>query len=188
MLIVILSVSVGINGRYSEGEIVLIARVGPFKTGLLPKNSKKRHKKEKKTGSGKKAKKPADKKLISAVLKLVPKTMKRLKQRLNIDLLRIHWTAAARDPFDAAVQYGRVFEAEALIAPLVGRYLNVKKWDLKTDISFERSEPVISVELATTLRIWAILYIAVVFGADFIRIKNRLRKESAQKEKENRNG
>ncbi|MCL1829687.1 MAG: hypothetical protein FWG32_09415 [Oscillospiraceae bacterium] len=152
------------------------------------KKEKKKSGKKKKKKTDEKEKKPDNKNRIRTLIKIIPKTLGRLKQKLSIDVLKIYWTAAAEDPFDAAMQFGRVSEIEGIIAPFADKYLKVGTWDLKTNINFAISKPVIYVEFKATYQVWEILYIAGAFVTEYLIMISKLRREHAETERKNENG
>jgi hypothetical protein len=191
----ILLLPVGVDGRYDDGVLWLSAKAGPAKIRLLPKKEKpakpKRKKRRDKAAErkpSKKAKKMLDKDTLLGLVRLGLRALGRFRRKLSVDSLTIHWTAAAKDPFSAAMQYGYLSAAMGALWPLIDGALKIRMCDIHTDVSFETDAPVIFVQFTATLQIWEILYIALAFGAEYLAMKRKLRRQRAAEERKNEYG
>ena len=168
---------VGAEASYSEAAgFTLAVRAGFLSLrlgGKKEKNPKK--KKAKKPKKPKKEKEPEEKprrKLppLPLILSLAEhgfELLLRLVSRLRVELLRLHVTAALPDPADAAMLYGAVGTAmDGLLRAGRG---NLVASDLRADVDFDRSEPLVDLRLRVTIRIGQIVGAALRFGFGFLK-------------------
>ncbi len=100
--------------------------------------------------------------------------------RLSLDLFRLHWTAAAQDPYDAVLQFGRVNAALGAIRPAAHKSLRIRSEDLETRLDLNETHPVIETRIVLSIQIWEIILLAVCAGAAGLRwILRKKRSERA---------
>lgn len=173
LLLLFLILPVGVDAAFARSQFTLKCKIGPFHLRLLPGKPGKRRKKAPPAHQPDKPKKEAKLKLnkndIFSLLRILLRTLKRVQAHLSIDLLRLHWTAGAEDPYDAVMQYGGLNAGLNTLYPLAHAVLHIREEDLYTDLSYELSKPEIDARVVATLQIWEILLIGICAGAAVLR-------------------
>lgn len=175
----IATLRVGASATLEEGVFSLTVLAGPVKLKLLPKGEKKPAKpgKEKPGKKAKKQKKPKEEKetgekkpkpkieisfeLISTVLSAVGELLGRLRRKIRIDRLTVHYTAASDDPAKAAMTFGYASAGVNALMPAVENIFRVKERDVGVSVAFDTDESKIYLDAQLTLAIWEILYIVL---------------------------
>ncbi len=176
------------------------------------REEKKRQKKEakKKTAESKKPEKPSEEKPkvnnetiklrrqlpmdfdhIMMYLKLASHAIRRFFNSFTIDLFRLHYTAAGRDPYATAMQYGYACSAVETLPALTGQIIRVRKNDVAIDSDFTADSPSAAVRIVLTLQLYKIVHMAVAFLAEYISWNRKLKAESVSavtKKREDENG
>ncbi|NLV86631.1 MAG: hypothetical protein GX025_05365, partial [Clostridiales bacterium] len=125
---VLLLLPIGIDGGYDGKAFRLYARIGLINIKLFPRRKKAQKPKKPKPPKPEKAKKakkekkkkpPMTKDDIFALIKMGLKSLARLRRRLSVNYLRLHYTAAAGDPFNTAIAYGIGSAFMGTVVPLV---------------------------------------------------------------------
>lgn len=179
---------VGARATLEEGIFSLKILAGPIKLKIMPKDEDKVKKpkpekpkeekskkdKPKKAKKGKKgeAEEPAEgeepkKKLpikitmdlISTVLNAVGELLGRLRRKICIDKLTVHYTVASDDPASAAMTYGYASAGISALMPAVENIFKIKERDVGVAVTFDEPEGDIFVDAQLTIAIWEILYI-----------------------------
>lgn len=158
--------------QYAEGNLAVSCFVWLLKISIYPKKNKteKRKKtKEKKPKSKKeteKTDKPKKEKgktdipaLIKALIHPALDTLSRLKRKLLIDL-EVHIVLGTEDPYDSAMSYGKLTAIIGAAAPLLDNAFRIGKRNITTGVDFESQKTEIEADVAVSLRIWHIVYIA----------------------------
>lgn len=185
VLSVILLIPIGVDGGYDGRSFTLYARLGLINLKVFPRKKKPKPLKAGKKLHPKKPKKPLpDKKEFLALLKMALKALGRFKRRLSVDYLRLHYTFASSDPFDAALGYGYSCAALGAALPLVENAFSIKERDFGCSVDFLSEKPILDFWVTTGIQIWEILYIAIAFGIDFL--KHKLEQKKLSKETHNR--
>lgn len=189
ILLIIALLRIGVYFSYSESGVILDAVIGPFKIRFLPKDKTKEKKaKEKpaKTKPAKPAPKTKEKKggLAQLIFDLLPgigSALSKFRRKLRIDTLNVHFTSAAADPCDAAMNFGYVSAGFGTLCAFIRRFFKVKNLDLQSFVNFDIDKPIVFIEAQLTLAIWEIISIAGGFGLFFIKIyKNANNSNSTQ--------
>ncbi|MCD7770109.1 MAG: hypothetical protein LUH36_08365 [Oscillospiraceae bacterium] len=162
-LVLLGTIPVGVDVSWGRGTFSLKIRVGPFPFRALPKgpgDGKRRHKF---LFPGKDKEEPV--RLPLPVLKALVlrgcDALCRAVRRARVDTLRIRYTAAGPDPYEAALAYGAAGTAmEGLLALAGGRIAHP---DLRADVDFDGSEQSFSGAAVATMR----LYQAMAIGGRF---------------------
>ena len=169
IFVVLALMRLGVFARYSEEGFLLRAVAGPLRITLIPKKPDKKGKKKlvkERIPKKEKEKTPSLKMKggpVSLIKKFAPPvldTLGRLRRKLSIDKLTVQFTSAAEDPFDAAMNFGRVSAAEGALMPLLDNTFKIKKRDVGTSISFDGNGNKIYLEAQLTLALWEIIYVA----------------------------
>lgn len=189
VLAIIGLIRVGADFAYSPTVCYLNARVGFVKIRILPAQHKKKPKpgKDKKPEEEKPEKETPDMETILSLVKMGLHALGRLRKRICIDKLKFYYTAAASNPYSAAMQYGYVSAAIGTILPLIEQSVAVGTRDIDVHASFETESPIIATEIKATLQIREILYIAIAFGFEYLsyrRNKKKLNKTETAERKE----
>ena len=178
ILLLILACPVGADAAYTADAGFLKLKIGPFRITLLPakkKPKKEKKKKEetaesdepKKTGKKKKTKLTLDDILTLAEIGL--DTLHQFRIRLSVDLIKLYWSAAASDPCDAVMQYGRI---NAVLGALQGKAhtaLKIRSEDIRTELDLTAERPKIEARIILSIQIWEILLIGILAGAKGLR-------------------
>ena len=189
VLAILLLLPVGVTGMYEEGQLRLSAKVGSAKFRILPKKEKPAKPQKKKDVKPKeKSQRQLDRNTLVGLVRLGLRALGRFRRKLSVDELTIHWTAAASDPFQAAMRYGAVSAAMGSLWPAIDNALKIRDCDIHTDVSFEIEKPVLFVQFTATLQIWEILYIALAFGISYLTMKRTLRRRRAAEERKKEYG
>ena len=124
---------------------------------------------------------------VLALIQMGMNALKRFGKKLTVDYLRLYWTAAAADPCDAAIQYGRISAVMNAVPPIAEQVINIRKHDLRTDLSFETDSPVITARCILDIRIGEILWIALAFGVEFLiwKLRHRFARSGAERKVQN---
>jgi len=171
VLLLLLTLPVGIDAAYA-GSFTLKLKISLFRVCLFPKKTKKKKKEPKKTEA---EQKPSDGKQktkrtklslddILTLLDIVLKALRRFRIHLSIDLFRLIWEAAASDPYDAVIQYGRVNAVIGNVRPAAHKTFKIRDEEIRTTLSLESERPVIETRIILSIQIWEILMIALLAG------------------------
>jgi len=181
ILILIALFRFGVSVEYSSDGVTVKAQVGPLKLRVFPREVspkkeakqklKKAAKKEKaalkkalKKQKPKDEKKPGGLKMFFEVLPSVKTALGRIRRRLLIKRLTIHYTAGGEDPATAALTYGAANAAFNTVVPLLEKAFRIKRKDLRASFDFDAPEPLIYVNVAISLAVWEAIYIGLSFG------------------------
>lgn len=164
LLLLICFLRTGATAEYTDAGFALDVYLGPIRFSLLPYRQKKERRKTKKT---KKEKKVQGKKMIAGRLSILRKelpsinrTLEKLKRKLVINELTIHYIAAGTDPAEAALYFGAASIGYGLILPLIENNFKIKEIDLRASVDFQAMEPYIYVRAKLSLAFWELVYIA----------------------------
>ena len=177
VLLLILACPVGADAAYSTGASFLKLKIGPFRKTLLPseKKKKKEQKKEEAPKPEQSEEKKEKKKLkltlddILTLAEIGLDTLHQFRIRLSVDLIKLYWTAAATDPCDALMQYGRINVALGMLQGKAHTALKVRNEDIRTELDLTLDRPIIEGRLILTIKIWEILLIGIIAGAKGLR-------------------
>jgi hypothetical protein len=125
--------------------------------------------------------KPSQKKGLPSwpVLKILAEngynTLCRLVCRVQVDVLKIHFTAAFSDPSVTAMAYASAGVAMEGLLRLGGK--RISHPDLRAMVDFDREKPLVVFRIRLTLRVYQLLGAALGFGFSFLRDFIRLKKK-----------
>ena len=103
-----------------------------------------------------------------------------LISRLQIDTLEVDYTIAGkRDPASAAIQYGMICAGGGtLVAVLENSFYRIRRREIRAQVDFEATEPLIWLLLSLSLRLGQIVALACRLGLAFYRkLKNQRQEE-----------
>jgi len=199
ILILIALLRFGVSVGYSESGLIIKVQAGPLLLQALPrkekpvsakKEAKRKARKEEKARkkaeekarkkaekkAGKKAGKKTDEKkpgALKTVLELLPAvktTLSRLRRRLLIKRLVIHYTVAGDDPFKVAQTYGAASAAIGPIVAVLESSFRIKRRDFRAIPDFFSAQQSIYINAAISLAVWEALYIVFAMLPTGIRI------------------
>jgi len=195
VLVLIMLLPVGVSGGYDFGDVSLKVVAGPVKIQLLPKKEKKKDKPKKEKKAKKPKKEKAKKKLppftleiITEYIRLVTGALNRFRRKLSIDHLKLWYLAAADDPCDAALAYGRANAAVLGLMEALNLAFNIKEQDIRLRVDFTEEKPQFSLGGQLTIRIGQMLLIAIIAAFQFLRVfmkQKKLQKLKAERIDEN---
>jgi len=161
-LVLIALLRFGAIVEYSEAGLELWAKAGFLRIKLIDpekeKKPKKKKKKKPKKKSDSKALKPGSLKDFTDILKAVANALKRLKRRLLIKQLTIHFTSANENPANTATMFGAANAVFNTIIPLAERNFRIKKRDLRASTDFCGSEQKIYAKVIISIAVWEVFY------------------------------
>lgn len=200
LLILFLILPVGADAAYDGAVFTLKAKAGPIKRQLLPKKEKppdaegeeeQKPKKEKKQKEKKKKEKeqkekeqedkPKPKLTLDDIFELAGialKALGRFRRSLSVDTFMLHLAAAAQDPYDAVLLFGRVNAGLSALSPLLHRALKIREEDIKTCVDTQPGDMFLEARVVVTIQIWEILYIAFSAGFAALRWLGKKKKET----------
>jgi hypothetical protein len=162
---------IGVVAQYGENGLTAAAAVGPVRIRLLPRREKAAAQKEKGKKTVETAVKAGRLESLRNQLPSLNKAIARLRRKLLIRELTIHYMAAGADPAQTALYFGGVSAGYGFLLPLLENNFRIKKRDLRAAVSFEAAEPFIYVRAHISLMVWEAVYI----GAGLV--KNMLKSE-----------
>lgn len=155
-----LSVSVGLDISYCEGQTTLYVRVAAFRFCIFPRKSKQDKVKKEKTTKTKKQFPDFTKEEVLDGIELAVRSVKKLKFRLH--KLKFHFISAFEDPYQTAMIYGYANAAVHAFALPQNR-----RADVSLGVDFEQENYYLDGYLSVTIRIYYIMKLVccVVCGA-----------------------
>jgi len=197
----------GASVEYSASGLAVTVLAGPLSLQVLPKTGKpvsekkkarqearkeekakrKAEKKAKRKAEKKAREKPGEKKpgALDAALELLPaiKTMLgRLRRRLLIKKLIIHYTAANEDPYKAALTFGAANAVIGTIVPFLENNFRIKKREFRAFANFCDAQQSIYVNAAVSLAIWEAAYMAFALLPAAVKIISRAKGATDRKD------
>ena len=173
----ILILRVGARATLEDNVFSLKIIAGPIKLKLLPKDEdkaskpkkekpekkkeEKREKKEEEEGEKKKPKIKVTLELVTTALKAVGELLSRLRRKIAIDKLTIHYTVASDDPASAAMTFGYASAGVNALMPVLENTFKIKDSDVGAAVDFEAAENVIFIDAQLTIAVWEIIYIGL---------------------------
>jgi hypothetical protein len=133
------------------------------------KKAKKKAEKEARKESGEK-KKPGPLKPILDMLPAVKTLLGRLRRRLLIKKLIIHYTAAGGDPYNTAFTFGAANAAIGVVVPILERSFRIKQRDFKMAADFNSVQQGIYINAIISMAVWEAVYIVFAILTAGIRL------------------
>jgi len=165
VLVLLALLRFGVIVEYSEAGFDLWAKIGFVKLKLMGEGVEKKPKK-------KKEKKPKEKKETNlkdmmpgslsefmTILRSVGNMLNRLKRRLLIRKLVLHFTSAGDNPANTAIMFGAANAGFNTIIPALERNFRIKHRDLRSGFDFEAKEQKIYANIAISIAVWEVFYI-----------------------------
>jgi hypothetical protein len=144
----------GLIIEYCEAGFGMWYKIGFVKLKLLDKIELKRAKRK-----VAKKKTPGDLKTFLETLKASKNMLARLKRRLLINKLILHYTSASEDAAKTAIGFGAANAVFGAIIPVLERSFKIKRRDLRVMVNYEAKKPMIYAKVAVSLAVWEGIYI-----------------------------
>ena len=186
-----LRLGVGAEDR-AEGLRVWL-RTGPLRIGVFPL------KKKKKPGKKARKEKPAPEKpepqpqeqaggaleYAKALLPILLEAAGQFRRRLRVDKLRLKVTVGMDDPADAAMRYGQVSGALAVLWGTLNEAFDLRDGQASAAVDFDARETTVYALAALSLKLGQIARLGIYFGfralRAFLRVRSRRKQEQKQR-------
>lgn len=181
---------VGIDAGY-DGAVSLRLRVGPIRKTVFPNQKSTGEadgKTKKKPPTRKKEKKQPDKHFLLSLVRPGLRALNRVRRKLRIDLLRLHFTAAAGDPYDTIRQYRAANLAVYATVPVVERTVCVRQRDIETGFTFEADKPTIFARIIMNIRVGQLCVVGIGFAAEYLKMKRKTNRARRAEERKRHDG
>ena len=186
----------GVSIVYDQDGLKVKAIVGVIPIKIYPsdkKKPKKKKKKEKKSVSEltdillrrkKDDKKPGKLETFLELFKLAKNVLDRIRKKLLIKNIDIHFVSAGKDPMQVALMYGSANAVYSVLEPVLERNFRIRCFNFTSNADFEETKPLIYVNAAFSIAVWEVLY---VLGALIAKPKekNLVKKEKRKENKDN---
>jgi len=93
------------------------------------------------------------------MLKAVKNTLSRLKHRLLIKKLVLHYKSAGSNPYNTAIQFGAADAVFSTITPALERNFRIKHRDLRASFDFTTDIQAIYAEISISIAVWEVFYV-----------------------------
>jgi len=194
ILILIALLRFGVSVEYSGSGLFVTVKVGPLSLKVLPdeekpvsakKEAKRKARKEKakekakkraeekarkKAEEGSDEKKPGALKTVLEFLPAVKTTLSRLRRRLLIKRLVIHYTVAGDDPYNVAQTFGAANAAIGAITAVLENSFRIKRREFRAIPDFFSTQQSIYINAAISLAVWEAFYIVFAVLPTGIRV------------------
>ena len=169
VLVLLALLRFGVSAEYSAVGISVTARAGPISMRIFPqkagraiKDKKKKKKKAKKEEIDKEIpeeKTPGGLKGFMEIAAAAKNTLSRLRRRLLIKKLTIHYIAANDDPYKTAMTFGTINVVFGMVAPLLEKAFRIKRRDFQASADFHATEPTIYFNASVSIAVWEAIFI-----------------------------
>ncbi len=180
-------IRVGAHLKYSESGLFLWAVLGPAKIQIIPSKPSEKKKEAKPKKSNRTSKntlekpKRSTKDTVSMVMEFLPvvgDAAGRFNRKIRIDRLFLHVIWGGENPAAAAQGYGAGHAVLGIIWPIVEHNFNVKDYELRVGVDFERDKPEIVAEVQSTLTVRQSVGMAVYLGLKVLKLYLGYRREN----------
>jgi len=161
----------GVRAQYSTGGVLISLIAGPFSLKVYPtekdpeKEKKKADKLAKKNARKEKRKKPkkgAPEISFKDIMDMIPHVFKmlgRVKRRILISQLIVHFTVGGSDASKIAMTYGAANAAVGELIPVLDNNFRIRRREISFDTDFISGKQTIYAKVAVTLAVWELFYI-----------------------------
>lgn len=170
MILLFLSVRVGVDAAYHEGQTTLFIRVSRFTVCIYPRKKKSAPKQKKETDKTK-AKKRSNltKDEVLDGIEVAVRAVRKL--RFHLYKLKLHFISAFDDPYRTAMVYGYVNAAvQAFALP------QLRQSDIQLGVDFEREHYYIDGYVSVTIRVYYIIKLICCVACGAVPLLWRIRK------------
>ena len=160
-LALLLIIKISLCASYGEKGLSVYSEILWIKIKLLPKRKKAEKKKKK---SGLSSKKRLD------IVKVILKTLGKVKHIIVFDKVRIRYIAADEDPFNTVREYNAFNSVIGSAIPYFESFFSVKEKeiDIDTDMCANKSE--LEFEIKLSIRVFQILYLGLFSGTEVLKL------------------
>ena len=160
VIIMIALLRFGVIVEYGNEGFLLWAKAGFLKFRLLDDDKPKKKKKKKpKKERNLKEMLPGSFSEFRDAIRAVLNALSRLKRRLLIKQLTLHYTSAGEDPANTALQFGAANATIGFLIPEIKKNFRVKRLDLRTWFDFTSAEQKIYAKIIISIAVWEVFYI-----------------------------
>lgn len=194
LILLLLLLRVGVHVRFGD-ELYVTAMAGPVRLQLVPKPEKKEPEKPKKEKPPREEK-PAEEKqkkleltpgdirsALPAVWESLKRGLRKTRQRLRIDPMRLSVCFGGDDPAQTAETYGWANAAMWTVMPELEKLINMPDPHVHLETDFNAPDTRVSGEVGLSFRIGDLLAIGFAFAGPALRWFMAFRKEKAAREK-----
>ena len=196
LILLLLLLRVGVHVRFGD-ELYVTAMAGPVRLQLVPKPEKKEPEKPKKEKPPREKKeKPAEEKqkkleltpgdirsALPAVWESLKRGLRKTRQRLRIDPMRLSVCFGGDDPAQTAETYGWANAAMWTMMPELEKLTNMPDPHVHLETDFNAPDTRVSGEVGLSFRIGDLLAIGFAFAGPALRWYKGFRKEKSAQEK-----
>jgi len=161
ILVLIALLRFGVIVEYSEDGLQMWMKAGFLKLRIADKNKKKKPEKKKKkkdTNIGKQIM-PGSLSDFLDMLRAVKNVLDRLRRRLLIKQLTLHYVSAGDDAADIAIRYGAAHALYNTIIPLLESYFRIRHKNLDATADFNAKEQKIYAKITISIAVWEVFYV-----------------------------
>jgi len=173
VIILFLLLRLGVAAEYGDDGLIVTALAGPFRIRAYPREEKpgaaekkalrKARKAEKARGKEKKEKPkkqmPGGLRTYLDMLPPVGNMLGRIRRRLLIKKLTIHYVAAGADASTTALTFGGANAVFGALTPILENTFRIKRREFSAGVDFLGTEQKIYVHAVISLAVWEAFYI-----------------------------
>lgn len=158
-LALLLFIKISLCVSYGAKGLSIYSEILGIKIKLLPKGKK-----------AKKKKSGASLKNRLEVVKVISKTLGKVKHIIVFDKVRISYIAADDDPFNTVREYNAVNSVIGSVIPWFESFFSVKEKEIAidTDMCADKSE--LEFEIKLSIRVFQILYLGLFSGTEVLKL------------------
>ena len=121
---------------------------------------------------------------------MAARAIRRFFRSFTIDLFRLRFVAAGRDPYKTAMTYGYACSAVEALPELAAPVIRVARRDVALAADFTAEKPEIDMRVVLTVQLYKLVHMAAAFAAEYLRyrIKARRERSAAASERTDENG
>lgn len=158
-LALLLFLKISLHASYGVNGLSIYSQILGFKIKLLPKE-----KKEKKKKSGASLKKRLK------TVRVILKTLAKVKHIFVLDKVKIRYIAADDDPFNTVREYNAVNSVIVSAIPYFESFFSVKEKEIVIDTNMRSDKSELEFEIKLSIRIFQILYLGLFSGTEVLKL------------------
>ena len=180
LILLVLPLRISVAVRYDQKGFLVRAGFGPVRMTVFPQ-VKDKEKKPKKRDKPKKEKAPREMggtvDMLKRGLSILGPILSRLKRRLVISELRLHYTISTNDAATTALAYGGAHIVVGQILSLLQYHFRVKKQDAQIDAGFDAAEDRALLRVKLSISVWGALCLGLFALKEARRVGLIMRKD-----------
>ncbi|MDR2572573.1 MAG: DUF2953 domain-containing protein [Oscillospiraceae bacterium] len=171
VLLLIALLRIGVIAEYGESGLMLWFKIGflKFKFSVDDDNNLVKLKQIKKEGI---KMRPGSLKDFLDILGHFKNTLGRLRRKLFIKQLILHYTSACENPADTAIRYGAANAVFSSIIPLLENNFKIRHRDFKVFANFDSMKQGIFAKIIISIAVWEAFYVIFALLPIFTSIRN----------------